>query len=330
MTHIIFNDQRIDLEEEQTVLSALLEHGYKIPNSCRAGVCQTCLMQAQEGDVPEKAQQGLKDTLRAQGYFLACSCTPEKPLRVTTADIDALRCTATVIGHELFAEDVLHLRLKPEQDFDYRAGQYITLWKDHAQGRNYSLASVAELDELIELHVRRIPGGTISNWLHDEIKEGDSLQIQAATGNCFYLPGSPGQNMLLAGTGTGLAPLIGIARDALRQGHEGDIHLIHGARQIDDLYLHETLVNMALTHRQFHYHANVLEAEHVLPPISMNPLEQQIIEVADNPADWRIYLCGDAPMVNSLKRELFIAGASMGNIYTDPFVSANNLYDETA
>jgi len=165
---------------------------------------------------------------------------------------------------------------------------------------------------------------------HIEFNVGHQLTIQAATGNCFYLPGAPGQNMLLAGTGTVLAPLIGIARDALSEGHRGDIHLIHVGRQIDDLYLHEVLVDMALTYRQFHYHANVLEADNVVPPISMNPLEQHITEVANDPADWRIYLCCDAPMVNTLQRTLFIAGASMGNIYTDPFVSANTVYDETA
>lgn len=325
MTHIIFNDQHIELEEQQTVLSALLEQDHKIPNSCRAGICQTCMMQALDGNVPAKAQEGLKDTLKAQGYFLACSCMPQEPLHVRTVDVNMLRSPATVIEHELFAESVLHLRLKPSEAFDYRAGQYITLWKDSFLGRNYSLASVVELDDSIALHIRRIPDGVISNWLHDEIKVGDTVDIQAATGNCFYLPGSPEQNMLLAGTGTGMAPLIGIARDALRQGHEGDIHLLHGARQIDDLYLHDTLMKMAQQHHQFHYHANVLEAENITPPISKNPLMQQITEVAAEPADWRFYLCGDAPIVNTMKRNLFIAGASMTNIYSDPFISANDV-----
>lgn len=330
MTHIIFKDQRFDLEPGQTVLSALLDQGHHIPNSCRAGVCQTCMMQAIEGDVPRQAQDGLKDTLKSQGYFLACSCTPETPLRVRTADVDLLRSTATVISRELVADNILHLRLKPEQDFDYRAGQFITVWKNDDLGRNYSLASVAELDESIELHIRRIPGGVISNWLHDDVKVGDPLSIQAATGNCFYLPGLPEQDILLAGTGTGLAPLIGIARDALRQGHRGNIHLIHGARQIDDLYMHETLMDMALNHRQFHYYASVLKADKVMPPISVRPIEQRITEIVNNPVDWRIYLCGDAPVVNQLKRKLFVAGASIGNIYTDPFVSAYPAQDKTS
>lgn len=330
MSYIIFNEQRIDLDPDQTVLTALLSHGYEIPNNCRAGVCQSCMMRALEGQIPARAQQGLKDTYRDQGYFLACSCTPETPLHVTNIEVNALRCQATVVDHRPFAKDILHLRLTPDQAFDYRAGQYITVWKNSYIGRNYSLASVAELDDSIELHIRRVPGGIISNWLHDEVKIGDKLSIQSATGSCFYLPGSTRQNILLAGTGTGLAPLIGIARDALSQGHQGNIHLVHGARQVDELYLHETLVDMALSHRQFHYYANVLEAEQVMPPISMDSLEQQVMQVANQPADWRIYLCGDERIVNILKRNLFIAGASMENIYTDPFISASNVCGTTA
>jgi len=322
MPHIIFDEQRIELDEGQTVLSALLDRGYDIPNSCRAGVCQTCLMQAVEGEVPETAQTGLKDTLKTQGYFLACSCEPQTPLRVVASEANILRCPATVIEHELLCADILRLRLEPEQGVDYRAGQYITLWKDDMIGRSYSLASVAELDEYLELHIRRIPDGIVSNWLHDEIKTGDTLQIQAATGNCFYIPGSAEQKMLLAGTGTGLAPLIGIARDALRQGHSGDIQLIHGTRQVDDLYLHQTLLDMATQHANFHYHASVLQADKLTAPISTVPLEQRVMELATDPTDWRIYLCGDVDMVNTLKKKLFLAGASISNIYTDPFVSA--------
>lgn len=322
MSHIIFDEQRIELDEGQTVLSALLDHGYEIPNNCRAGVCQTCLMQAVDGEVPETAQTGLKDTLKTQGYFLACSCEPQTPLHVVASQADVLRYPATVIEHELVCADILRLWLKPEQGFDYRAGQYITVWKNATIGRSYSLASVAELDDTLELHIRRIPEGMLSNWLHDETKTGDTLQIQAATGNCFYIPGSAEQKILLAGTGTGLAPLIGIARDALRQGHSGELHLIHGTRQVDELYMHQTLLDMAKQHRQFHYHASVLQADNVTPPISTVPLDRQIMAMATDLADWRIYLCGDADIVNSLKKKLFLGGASMSNIYTDPFVSA--------
>ena len=287
-------------------------------------------MQAIDREIPESAQIGLKDTLKAQGYFLACSCQPKTSLHVVKANDTTLNYSATVIEHEFLGVDILRLRLKPEQTFEYRAGQFVTLWKTQSLGRSYSIASVAELDDSLEFHIRRITGGQLSNWLHDEVKVGDSLQLQAATGDCFYMPGSMEQKIILAGTGTGLAPLIGIARDALHQGHSGEIHLIHGTLQKEDLYLHQTLLDMAEQNEQFHYYANVLKfsdqsvTDNANSSIGSTPLEQQVIEIVVKPAEWKAYLCGDENIVNTMKKILFLSGVNMKNIYTDPFVSSTS------
>jgi len=320
MTHIIFDNKQIELEEGQSVLSVLLDKNYDIPNSCQAGVCQSCMMQAVEGEIPVAAQAGLKDTLREQGYFLACSCQPTSPLHVVAANDVELKCSATVAEHTLLSEHVLRLRLKPQSDFVYRAGQFINIWKSDKLTRSYSLASVAQLDEFLELHIRHIPNGKLSSWLHDEIQIGDELNIQAANGDCFYVPGNAEQKLLLAGTGTGLAPLIGIARDAIAQGHKGEIHLIHGVRRQEDLYLHQTLLDMAETYPQFHYDTNVLEADDNRDQASDRSLQQHILDTAVEPVQWKAYLCGDAAIVNSLKKALFMSGMAMGNIYSDPFL----------
>lgn len=322
MTHIIYKDTRIEIKEGQTVLSALLENSYDIPNSCRAGVCQSCLMQATDGEVPVVAQDGLKDTLKSQGYFLACSCKPETPLHIVDSKNNQQQYSARVLEHEFINDYVLRLRLKIEQPYYYHAGQFINLWMDKKISRSYSLASVDKLDDFLELHIRRIPNGVVSNWLCDEISIGDTIQIQAATGDCFYTPGSSKQKLLLAGTGTGLAPLIGIARDALAQGHKGEIHLIHGARFADDLYMHQTLLKMAEKYNQFHYHTNVLQSENLLS-IEHQSIDQQLLDVAGSDlAESKFYLCGDADIVNKLKTKMFLAGASMKNIYSDPFIIA--------
>ncbi len=323
MTHIIFDDKKIEIEDGQSVLSALLNHNYEIPNSCQAGVCQSCMLQAVEGDIPATAQAGLKDTLKAQGYFLACSCQPTSPLRVVAANDAETHSMATVIEHELLNQHILRLRLKPAADFNYKAGQFINICKTDTLSRSYSLASVPGLDNLLELHIRRITEGKLSSWLHDEVHPGDELKIQQASGDCFYVPGNSQQKLLLAGTGTGLAPLIGIARDAIAgddgEGHCGEIHLIHGARTEQDLYLHQTLQAMAKKHSQFHYHTNVLETMSN-DDSSGQTLQQQIMQIIVNPEEWKAYLCGDAKIVNQLKMQIFLKGVAMNQIYSDPFV----------
>ncbi|VAW56051.1 2-polyprenylphenol hydroxylase and related flavodoxin oxidoreductases [hydrothermal vent metagenome] len=322
--HIFFDNKRFELEQEQTVLSALLDQGYDIPNICRAGACQSCIMQATKGEIPSEAQLGLKETLKLQGYFLACCCKPKTPLHIIDDAKKHEHFSATVIHHTLFNDNILCLRLKPLSTFNYHAGQFITIWKNNKIGRNYSLASVVNTDAYIELHIRRVDKGIVSNWLFDEVKLNDTLQIQAAMGNCFYTPEAPEQTLLLAGTGTGLAPLYGIMRDALQQGHRGEIHLIHGAIQTKDLYMHKTLLDLQSLYKQFHYHASVLQNDNKQCSISTIPIDEQVLNVANNLPKCKIYLCGAPDIVNLMKNKLFLAGASTKNIFADPFIAASN------
>ena len=322
MTDIIYEGDCINVPKGASVLDALLDHGHMIPNNCRAGVCQSCLMQVEEGEAPEPAQIGLKDTLKAQGYFLACCCKQDMPVKIRLPAAATVRIAATVIDSDQPVTDVLRLRLRPESDFDYYAGQYVTIWNSQQVGRTYSLASVAGLDDFLEFHIARITNGRFSNWLFDGLKHGDSLQLQPAAGNCFYVPDKPRQKMVLAGTGTGLAPLVGVARDALYRGHKGEIHLIHGAGRANGLYLHEELQLMAKAHENFYYHASVLDDEPLPGNASNESIESLLTSVVPDPGDWKVYLCGAPELVNSLKKKMFLSGASMSNIYSDPFLSA--------
>ncbi|MBZ0253442.1 MAG: 2Fe-2S iron-sulfur cluster binding domain-containing protein, partial [Candidatus Methylomirabilis sp.] len=211
---IAYEGRVFDCAEGETVLAALARGGVTVPSSCRVGLCQSCLMRAVEGTPPKAARKGLKETWVAQGYFLACSCVPEGDLAVALPDAAATSVRARVVEKSFLSESVVRLRLAPEAAFEYRAGQYVSLARDDGLTRPYSLASVPESDALLEVHVRRAPGGRMSGWIFDGLAEGDALSVRGPAGSCFYVPGREDQPMLLIGTGTGLAPLYGIARDA--------------------------------------------------------------------------------------------------------------------
>ena len=146
---------------------------------------------------------------------------------------------ATITSLELLSPDVLRARIRCDAPISFRPGQYVTIMREDL-ARSYSIASLPEEGEL-ELHVRRISGGKMSGWLHDEASAGERVTVLGPSGECFYVPGKEDQPMLLVGTGTGLAPLYGILRDALRQGHRGPIHLFHGALHKGGLYLVDEL-----------------------------------------------------------------------------------------
>lgn len=322
MARLEYAGQGVEVREGATVLDALLAEGHEVPNDCRAGACQSCLMQATQGRVPEAAQQGLKDTLKAQRYFLACRCHPEEDLSVRLPQREEVCGSATVIGLEPLAPDIMVVRLRSETPLEYRAGQYLTLWRDATLGRSYSLASVPGLDPHLELHVKKVPGGAMSTWIHDHLQVGEELQVQGPAGDCFYVPGDPEQSLLLAGTGTGLAPLYGIVRDALEAGHRGDIHLLHGARDPSGLYLVDELRALESRYGNLHYHPGVLEAKGPLPDgVRIGTIGAMTSAVAPKLAGWKVFLCGAPDLVNSLRRQVFLAGANSGDIYADAFSS---------
>ncbi len=210
-------------------------------------------MQAVQGAVPPAAQAGLGAAQVERGLFLACQCFPREDLRVARVDETLGRHAARVSRRVALAPDVLGLHLEVDPPFAYRAGQFLRLYRDAASARHYSLASVPGRDRALELHVRRVPGGQVSNWIFDELATGDTIQVSGAAGNCHYVPGRPDQPLLLIGTGCGLAPLQGVARDALHHGHRGPIRLYHGSRTRSGLYGDSTLRALAAAAANFRY-----------------------------------------------------------------------------
>lgn len=322
-TKLLFENNTYNCNPNESVLDALIGQGVPVPHSCRSGSCQTCLMRATNGSPPESAQKGLKETLKAQNYFLACSCLPQEDMEITLPDADAGRFKATVKTVEPLSHDIVCLGLHCEQPVDYRAGQFINLFKDSTLGRSYSLASVPAHDTHLKLHVRKVPGGRVSGWIHHQLKPGDSVEISQPIGNCFYVPGTPEQGLLLIGTGSGLAPLYGIALDAITQGHTGPIRLYHGSRNIEGLYLTEELRALAKRHPNFVYTPCISNTESIAKEgyATGRALDVALADI-NGLSGWRIFLCGNPDMVKAAKKKAFLSGAAMKDIYADAFTLA--------
>ena len=317
MPTVHYAGQTFGVAQGESVLDCLLRHGVAISHSCKAGACQSCLMKGSGGPIPESAQRGLKDTLRAQGYFLACSLHPAGDITVAPAG-DEQRTRARISGLKSLNGTVLRVRLRTEAPLSYYAGQFVSLFREDGLARSYSLASLPHENEL-ELHVRKIPGGSMSEWLHHGALLETPVWLQGPSGNCFYTPGNAGQALLLAGAGTGLAPLYGIVRDALRHGHTGPIWLFHGALTPDGLYLTEELVELDRVYANFHYVRSVLR-DGDSARVESGELDRCILRRFPSLTGWKGYVCGDPALVNSLRRKLFLAGMASKAIYADAFV----------
>ena len=303
----------------ESILDAFLRQGVKLPFSCRAGVCHVCLQRAVGSEVPKEAQKGLKPELVEKNYFLPCVCRPTQDLAFTAPSPDDLYFGAVLTAKDYLAPDILRLQLEPTLQLDYQAGQFINLRRADGLTRSYSLASVPGEDYYLDLQIKRMKNGQMSDWLVDHFQVGDEIAIQGPNGNAVYQAEDPQQHLLLVATGTGLAPLYGILRSALAAGHHGEIHLYHGSAMRSGLYLVEALQALAEQHTNFHY-TPCLSREDAGTPFVRGRAED--IAFARHPSltGWQVHLAGNPEMVEHASSLALAAGAETDTIHADPFV----------
>jgi NAD(P)H-flavin reductase/truncated hemoglobin YjbI len=318
MTAILYKGIRYDCRDGESVLDASLRQNMGIPFSCRSGTCQVCLQRCIGGEVPAEAQKGLRPTLRENSYFLPCKCIPTGDLEIAPPREEDLYTPAVVYQKEMLAPDICRVLLEPTTTISYRAGQFINLRRTDGLARSYSLASIPQEDCYLEVHVKRMPGGALSNWILDTLQPGDEIDIQGPQGRCYYAVSSMTQPILLVATGTGLAPLLGIARDALQDGHSGEIYLYHGSRHPHGLYLREQLLELSTRHENFHY-TGCLSGPEPMAGITRGRTHEIAFGLHEHLGGWRVHLAGRPEMVRAAENLALRAGARPGDIFADPF-----------
>lgn len=327
MTKITYQGKTYACRNDETVLQTFQRYGVCTPFSCRDGICFTCMLKNVNGAPPKRSQTGLRDELRALGYFLPCTCIPESEMEIEAPRESDLFMEAVLQRKERLTPAVCRLLLKPKTPFYYHPGQFIRLRREDGLTRSFSLASLSQ-DECLEIHVKRIPNGAMSSWIFDVVEEQQTLAIEGPLGQCFYTQGRWAANLLLIGTGTGLGPLLGIVREALEKGHTGDIFLYHGSRSPEGLYCHEELQNLSKTHAQFHY-IPCLSGGTVIKGIQPGRAHEAAFSNHVNLEGSLVYLCGHPEMVHSAKVAALQRGVRQNDLHADPFYYANTANEGT-
>ncbi len=319
MTAITFDGRRYGIRQGESVLDCLLRHGCEIPFSCKVGACRSCLMRAVLNTPPETAQRGLDRGLREQGYFHSCQWRPLSSTTVTLGDVEGSSVRASISAIADLGDYVKAVHLVPAEPFDCAPGQYVSLINPGGIARSYSIANLPAEDGCLTLHVGRVARGRMSGWIHDEARPGDRVHIRGPFGSCRYFASEGMRHgMLLAATGTGLAPLRGIVLDALARHHEGPIVLVHGGLRGKDLYCVDELRALASRIANLTYVPCVL---HGTPPAGgrSGDIQRAVLELLPGVDDVDVYLCGAPSFVATAKKAVFLAGVPLRRIHSDMF-----------
>ncbi len=313
---------QVPIIKGRSLLDSLLDAGVSVPHSCRSGLCHSCALYCSNGALPSASQKGIKDAEKAQGKFLSCLCMPDTSLSVHLSTPLPSTRTATLDSVEHLASGVSILKMRVT-DFAFTAGQFCNLTNAYGVTRSYSIASRPG-DEHLEFHVRHVEQGHFSQWVRSQLKAGDALSIQGPMGNCCYtFSAHKDRPLLLAGVGTGLAPLYSIVCDALYSGHLAPITLVLGAKKTSQLYYTQALVALTKKFSQFNVHFCVQDDdESGTENLVEADLYQWVKTSYPELAQYTVFLCGAQSFTRKMQRQCFLAGASMNDIFHDSFIPA--------
>ncbi len=135
--------------------------------------------------------------------------------------------------------DVKTFLLEPadSRTVHFEAGQFITLRLEidgRSVDRCYTISSPPTRPHLLTITVKRVPGGTVSGWLHDHVVPGRRLRVGAPLGQ-FVLPEPPGGRYLFLSAGSGITPMLSMTRTLYDRGSDADVVFVHSARTPEDI-----------------------------------------------------------------------------------------------
>ncbi len=214
----------------------------------------------------------------------------------------------------------------------YEAGQFLTLIpviNGQKVRRSYSMSSSPQMDTSPAVTVKRVAGGLVSNWLNDNIKEGDFLEVMEPMGHFKLQPDARNsRTIVLIGAGSGITPLISIAKSVLKIEAESRVVLLYGSRDEQHIIFKQKLTELQ---SQF---GKRLEVKHTLsqPSSSWNGEtgrlnKTQIIRYLEkienfNAPSSEYFLCGPEGLMDEAKDALTILQVANDRIHKESFYHA--------
>jgi CDP-4-dehydro-6-deoxyglucose reductase len=312
-------------EPGTSILDAASAASRSIAYSCRTGRCSTCRCKLVEGETAALAEEsGLVAEEKAEGWILSCvrTAVTDVVLEVDTLDDLALppprMSPCRISGIEPMAPDVLRilLRVPPGSGCNHRPGQYIEVIGPGGIRRSYSLARTGPADQPLELHVREVAGGAMSDYWFQRARVNDLLRLHGPLGT-FVLRDVAGIDLVLLATGTGIAPVKAILESLPALEPEQaprSVTVLWGGRIPADLYLDVG----ALPGK--HHFVPVLSRADAGWSGARGHVQDVLLNLRPDLRNAAVYACGSDAMIHGARDALLRAGLPAQRFHSDAFV----------
>ncbi|MGL4767311.1 MAG: FAD-binding oxidoreductase [Formosimonas sp.] len=211
--------------------------------------------------------------------------------------------------------------------FAYLAGQFGTfefIINGQSVNRCYTWSSSPSRPDTISITVKRVPNGVVSNWLHEHLKVGDVLNALGPSGefSCFVRPIVP--KYLFISGGSGITPLMSMARMLHDSASTADVLFVHCARTPADVIFAQELALLAHNMPNFRpvFLVDEIAGQNwngLVGRMSANAL----LAIAPDFAQRATYTCGPGPFMGAVKQMLHDAGYNMAQYFEESFSFEN-------
>jgi ferredoxin-NADP reductase len=207
----------------------------------------------------------------------------------------------------------------------HRAGQHLDLRLTAEDGysveRSYSIASEPERAGEVDITVERIEGGEVSPFLHEVVIPGDRLELRGPIGGYFVWEASQAGPVLLVAGGSGVVPLMSMARHRARAGSRAPMRLLFSSRGPDEIIYRAELDGLAAAGDGFEvFHALTRRQPEGWTGYARRIDEAMLAEVIEplGPAA-RTFACGPTALIETVANALVRLGLPPDRIRTERF-----------
>jgi len=263
------------------------------------------------------------DRVRSAPHALAAVPAPPERPRAQARRMP-VRCVQVI--DETVDVKTFRFTALAEGRLEYLPGQFVTLELpigDDIVRRSYTIASSPARPNVLEVTVKRVPGGRVSNWLHDNLNVGAQLTISGPLGafGCQSMPTS--DKLLFIAGGSGITPVMSMSRYLHDVADPRDVVFLYSARTERDLIFRDELAFLAARHPRFRPIFTLTNAGSPAWPGLRGRISARLLE--DAVPDFRertVFLCGPTPFMDTVKGALLEAEFPMANFHAESFGGA--------
>ena len=228
-------------------------------------------------------------------------------------------------------QDTKTFRLVAEEPllFSYRPGQFVTFILNidgQEVKRSYSMSSSPSRPHLLEVTIKRVPGGLVSNWFCEQVKLGDTLTVKGPSGKftCFNYPSS---KMLFIGAGSGITPIVSMCRWIADTASDVDVKLLASFKSPTDIIFRKEFELWAARSRRFQVAITLTSGWHGTDYWTgfRGRISEQMLNVfVPDLHDRHVFMCGPEPFADGIKKILQDVGFNLANLHTESFGSGRS------